>query len=108
MFTTAGFPSVIVPVLSIVKVVTLFKRSKASAFFTKTPFFAPLPTATITDIGVAKPRAHGQATINTAKALAIAKAIRFSLPKIHHAKKVTKAIIITVGTNIFEILSTTF
>ena len=38
----------------------------ASAFFISMPFKAPLPTPTITDIGVAKPTAQGQAIINTA------------------------------------------
>ena len=43
--------------------------SKASAFFINTPDWAPLPTPTITDIGVANPNAQGQAIINTAIAL---------------------------------------
>ena len=34
----------------------------------RTPFFAPTPVPTITAVGVAKPRAHGQATTVTATA----------------------------------------
>ena len=67
-FSTVGFPSVIVPVLSIIKVSTFAILSSASAFLTNTPFCAPLPTPTIIDIGVAKPNAQGQAIINTAMA----------------------------------------
>jgi len=60
---------VIVPVLSVIKTFALFMLSRASAFFIKIPDCAPLPTPTITDIGVANPNAHGQAIINTAMAL---------------------------------------
>ncbi|MNG13195.1 hypothetical protein D3C84_968570 [compost metagenome] len=69
IFSTEGFPSVIVPVLSVINTLTLFMFSKASAFFISTPDCAPLPTPTITDIGVANPNAQGQAIINTAIAL---------------------------------------
>ncbi|MNT71373.1 hypothetical protein D3C72_2098520 [compost metagenome] len=58
-----------VPVLSVIKTLTLFMFSNASAFFIKTPDWAPLPTPTITDIGVASPKAQGHAIINTATAL---------------------------------------
>ena len=64
-----GLPSVMVPVLSVIKIFILFKFSKASAFFMRTPDVAPLPTPTMTDIGVANPKAQGQAIINTAIAL---------------------------------------
>ncbi len=40
-------------------------RSKLSAFLIKTPFWAPFPTPTMMDMGVAKPRAQGQAIIST-------------------------------------------
>ena len=39
--------------------------SIASAFLNKTPMVAPLPVDTMIDMGVARPRAHGQAMINT-------------------------------------------
>jgi hypothetical protein len=41
----------------------------AAASRNSTPCVAALPVATITDIGVASPRAHGQAMISTATAL---------------------------------------
>jgi hypothetical protein len=62
-FSTEGFPSVIVPVLSI-RTLTLFMFSKASAFFINTGLGSF--THPITDIGVANPNAQGQAIINTA------------------------------------------
>ena len=65
-FSTDGFPAVIVPVLSIIRVSILFIFSNASAFLTNTPDCAPFPIPTMTDIGVAKPKAQGQAMINTA------------------------------------------
>ncbi len=72
-FSTEGFPSVSVPVLSTISTSILFKPSKASAFLIRIPFCAPFPTPTITDIGVARPNAQGQAIINTAIALTSAK-----------------------------------
>ena len=72
-FSTDGFPSVMVPVLSIIRVSTLFIFSRASAFFMSTPDCAPLPTPTMTDMGVAKPKAQGQAIINTEMAFTKAK-----------------------------------
>ena len=67
-----GLPSVRVPVLSTTSMVTFSSRSSASAFFTSTPSCAPRPTPTMMDIGVAKPRAHGQAMMRTATALTMA------------------------------------
>ena len=48
----------------------------ASAFLKRTPGVAPRPTATMIDIGVASPRAQGQAMIRTATALTSAWARR--------------------------------
>ncbi len=67
-----GLPSVSVPVLSITSVSTFSSRSSVSAFFTSTPACAPRPTPTMIDMGVAKPRAQGQAIIRTATALTTA------------------------------------
>jgi len=47
--------------------------SKASAFFIRIPFSAPLPVPTIMAVGVANPNAHGQAMIKTATKLTNAK-----------------------------------
>ena len=41
----------------------------ASAFRNSTPAVAPRPTATMIDMGVARPSAQGQAMISTAMAL---------------------------------------
>ena len=64
-----GRPSVSVPVLSTINVSTFSMASKTSAFLIRTPSLAPRPTPTIIDIGVANPKAQGQAIINTATAL---------------------------------------
>ena len=64
-----GFPTVSVPVLSTTNVSILRNSSIASAFLKRTPAVAPLPVATMIDIGVARPRAQGQAMIRTATAL---------------------------------------
>ena len=65
---TAGLPSVSVPVLSTTSVSTFSSRSSASAFLMSTPAWAPRPTPTMIDIGVARPSAHGQAMMSTATA----------------------------------------
>ena len=74
--TSFGLPSVSVPVLSTTSVSTLRISSMASAFLNSTPSVAPFPVATMMDIGVASPSAHGQAMINTATALTMACAMR--------------------------------
>ena len=94
-----GFPSVSVPVLSTTSVSTFSMTSSASAFFTNTPAIAPRPVPTMIDIGVAKPNAHGQATISTATLFTIALAKRSSPPTAHQTANVTIAIAITAGTN---------
>ncbi len=43
-------------------------RSSASAFLINTPACAPRPVAVMIDIGVASPKAQGQAMISTATA----------------------------------------
>ena len=63
--TTLGLPSVSVPVLSTTSVSTASNRSSASAFLISTPARAPRPTPTMIDIGVARPKAQGQAMIST-------------------------------------------
>ena len=64
-----GLPSVSVPVLSTTSVSAFSRISRASAFLMRTPFSAPLPVPTMMAIGVANPRAHGQAMMSTATAL---------------------------------------
>ena len=87
--TSFGLPSVSVPVLSITSVSTFSMISSASAFFTKTPACAPRPVPTIIAIGVANPRAHGQAIIRTATAFTNAFARRGSGPRKAQAMNVT-------------------
>ena len=60
-------------------------------------FWAPLPTPTITDIGVANPKAQGQAIINTATALTKAYTIAGSGPKFAQIIKVIIEIMTTIG-----------
>ena len=78
--TSFGLPSVSVPVLSTTSVSTLRRTSIASALRNSTPIVAPLPVATMIDIGVARPSAHGHAMISTATALMSACAMRGSGP----------------------------
>ena len=59
MATTLGLPLVSVPVLSTGKRVARSSRSRASASLISTPDCAPRPTATMMDIGVARPSAPG-------------------------------------------------
>ena len=69
MCTTFGRPSVRVPVLSTTSVSTFSIFSSASASRISTPCCAPLPTPTMIDIGVARPKAQGQAMMRTATAV---------------------------------------
>ena len=68
--SNAGLPSVSVPVLSTISVSTsrsvLDRRGVAEQHALRR---APRPVATMIDIGVARPSAHGQAMISTATAL---------------------------------------
>ena len=58
---TCGFPLVIVPVLSKTIAVKLLAASRISPFLIKIPFLAPRPVPTIKAVGVANPKAQGQA-----------------------------------------------
>ena len=62
---TAGCPWVIVPVLSNTMQFTLQRFSRAKASFIKIWFSAPLPIPTIRAVGVANPKAQGQAITRT-------------------------------------------
>lgn len=65
MSRSSGRPAVNVPVLSSTTVSMWASCSRVSASRISTPSRAPRPTPTITDIGVANPRAHGQAITST-------------------------------------------
>ena len=85
---------------------TFIAFSRLSASFTKIPFLAPLPIATIKAVGVANPSAQGQAITKTVIEVNKAK-FKFSEGfAINQTKNVSKAIPKTIGTNIPAILST--
>src|SRR3989344_4582493 len=103
---TSGLPLVKVPVLSKTIVLILQACSSGSPPLTKIPFSAPLPVPTIMAVGVAKPKAHGQAiTITAVKAINakdnVAPSTKYQTVKVMIAKT------ITTGTNQAEILSAT-
>ena len=104
---TWGRPSVRVPVLSTTRVSTVLSSSLAAASLNNTPNAAPRPVATMIDIGVANPRAHGQAMINTATALSNAMVPLGPGPNIIHTAKVRPAMAITAGTKMAETESAT-
>ena len=100
---TRGFPSVIVPVLSIITVFIVWAVSKASADLISIPFSAPFPVPTIIAVGVAKPKAHGQEITNTA--IPIDKANSNEYPRSNQVIVAIIAIAITTGTKTLLILS---
>ena len=68
----AGRPSVIVPVLSKTTVLSFCAVSSASPLRIRMPCSAPWPVPTMIAVGVARPRAQGQAMISTATAFSVA------------------------------------
>ena len=102
---TFGAPSVIVPVLSRIMADIFDAVCKASPLRISTPASAALPTPTMTDIGVARPSAQGQAIISTVVADTMAKASAGSGPKLSHASALVMAIIMMTGTKYAEITS---
>lgn len=71
-----------------------------------TPSFAPRPTPTMMDMGVAKPRAQGQATISTLTATTRACARRGVGPTRIQIRNASTAMPMTTGTKTAETLST--
>ena len=61
---SAGSPRVIVPVLSSMMASSFSALCSASPERIRMPFSAPLPMPTVSDVGVARPSAHGQAMIS--------------------------------------------
>ena len=61
-----GSPFVNVPVLSKIILLIFEAISILSPPLNKTPFFAALPEATLMTVGVARPKAQGQAITKTA------------------------------------------
>lgn len=60
-----------------------------SASFINIPFSAPLPKPAIIAVGVAKPRAHGQAITNTVTSASKPCVYPLSPPNINHTHKLT-------------------
>lgn len=61
IFTSSGFHLVIVPVLSMTTTFTLWSVSSVEASLMRIHSPAHFPTPTMIAVGVASPRAHGQA-----------------------------------------------
>jgi len=97
MSVSAGWPRVIVPVLSSTTRRTRPARSRVSLFLKRIPFSAPLVVPTMIAVGVARPSAQGHAITRTATALIIAP-VQSARPNAIHATSVTSAIRITAGT----------
>ena len=97
---SVSFPSVKVPVLSRTIVVRSPARSSASPFRKRMPRCAPIPVPIITAVGVASPKAHGQAVTRIATKRSIA-GVNPAPMRNHHTRNVTTAIPVTIGTNTF-------
>ena len=96
-------PVVTVPVLSSTMVLTTRVDSRASGPLIRMPSWAPRPVPTISAVGVASPRAQGQAMINTATAAAKAAVLPAPVP-IQNPKVPTERAI-TIGTKMPEMVS---
>src|SRR5579872_934070 len=103
-----GLPSVSVPVLSTTMVSTFSMHSKTSADLIKIPIVAPRPTPTDMATGVASPKAQGQAMINTATALTIAKTSEGEGPSKAQSTNAITDTNTTAGTNQEATLSARF
>ena len=93
-------PSVIVPVLSSTIVVTVRVCSSTSGPLIRMPSWAPRPVPTSSAVGVARPSAHGQATISTATAAWKAKPA--PAPSSSQYASAASESAITIGTNTAE------
>mmetsp|Transcript_25961 Transcript_25961/g.55571 ORF Transcript_25961/g.55571 Transcript_25961/m.55571 type:complete len:319 (+) Transcript_25961:736-1692(+) len=116
---TAGLPLVRVPVLSKSTALAFDATSRVSPPFMRIPWLAPTPVPTMTAVGVARPRAHGQLMTRDAMPNIREKAIGFSSPyqplgtkpvlqHIHHTKNVKNEKRTTTGTKIEAIESASF
>ncbi|MPN38736.1 hypothetical protein SDC9_186261 [bioreactor metagenome] len=94
---TFGFPSVIVSVLSNTIVFILCAVSRATPLFINTPYSAPLPVPTIIAVGVARPKAQGQAITRTDINMVKANT-PVSPPNQYQAAAERIEIVITIGT----------
>ena len=95
-------PVVTVPVLSSTTVSTLRVDSNTSGPLMMMPSCAPRPVPTINAVGVARPRAQGQAMINTATAAVNAVVALSVAAAVSQKPSVAKARVITTGTKIAD------
>ena len=95
--TRAIAPVVTVPVLSRTTVSTSRVDSRTSGPLMRMPSWAPRPVPTSSAVGVARPRAHGQAMISTDTAAV--KAVAAGSPWPSQKPRVATARAITTGTN---------
>lgn len=103
---TAGRPSVMVPVLSSTIVSMFFAVSRLSASLMSMLSRAPRPTPTISAVGVASPRAQGQAMMSTV-AMARRPLVRPSVgARMSQAASDRREIAMMMGTKIAATLST--
>ena len=108
MVFTSGLPSVIVPVLSRTMVSMCRAASRLSALRMRIPSLAPRPMPTMIAVGVARPRAHGQAIISTVTA---AMSPCSSPPwgrRMSHNTQVMRAMKTMTGTKMRAMRSTSF
>ena len=83
---------------------TLQSISNGSPHLISIPFCAHFPVPTINAVGVAKPRAHGQAMTITAEKYS-SDAVSPAPTMKNHTRNTNNAMMITVGTNTADILS---
>ena len=88
-----------VPVLSNTTVSTSLELSRVSPFLISIPYSAALPTPTVTAVGVARPRAHGQATTSIEMRQVRANSKSPGLNTKYHKRDATIAIVRMVGIN---------
>ena len=98
MSVTRGLPWVRVPVLSTTSTLIFSASSSAAPSLIRIPAFAPWPVPTMIAVGVARPRAQGQAITSTATALIKARVKSPDHP--HQPTKVSTAMAQTTGTKI--------
>ena len=103
MSVTAGFPSVMVPVLSMTTMAIFPAFSRDSLVLKRIPFFAPIPLPTIMATGVARPRAQGQEMTRTQ--MAYSRATDTGAPRYSHTRNTTRAMAMTAGTKTADTLS---
>ena len=97
-----------VPVLSNTMALMRWALSRLSASLIRIPISAPFPIPTMMAVGVASPKAHGQAIIRTVTAASNPWVNPLFPPKTIQSTKDSRAIPIIVGTKTAAIRSTSF